>query len=267
MDGQRSGSDRLPVWATLGEAALAVTKNWEVLLKAIAVPAMIVAAVNVFFQGGQQEPSILMLPLMVLSGAFGMMIAVSCHRFVLLGQDALPSPWGVYWTSRETRFLGWWMGISLISMGLTMLLVLVLGVLATGIFLATGGAAGSLPDPGVGVNVFLAGAGLGIAFVFPMIYIMARLSLVLPATAIGERPTLKGTWQLSRSNGWRLALVMFLPSLFLVPLSLWGLTLLDGNLLSRFIWAFMLTVLAVIGIAALSKSFSFLRPDSPDEED
>ena len=259
MDTQRSSSDRLPVWATLGEAALAVTKNWEVLLKAIAVPAMMVAAVNVFFR--QQEPSMLMFPFMLLSGAFGMMIAVSCHRFVLLGQDALPSRWGVYWTARETRFLGWSLGISMIGAGL----MIVVGSVAFMVFRTTGGAGGAFAGL-TGAELPVVALAFGGILGMPMMYIMARLSLVLPATAIGERPTLEEMWQLSRSNGWRMVLVMFLPSLFLVPLSLWGLTLLDDGMLSRFIWAFMLTVLGVFGIAALSKSFSWFTAGSPDEE-
>ena len=40
------------------------------------------------------------------------------------------------------------------------------------------------------------------------LYVLARLSLVLPRTAIDQRPTLQGSWRLSRSNGWRLAVVL-----------------------------------------------------------
>ena len=36
------------------------------------------------------------------------LIAISCHRIVLLGEASLPDPRDVYWTSRETRFLLWW---------------------------------------------------------------------------------------------------------------------------------------------------------------
>ena len=32
--------------------------------------------------------------------------ATIVHRVVLLGDHALPSRWGIFWTERETRFLG-----------------------------------------------------------------------------------------------------------------------------------------------------------------
>ena len=103
-------------------------------------------------------------------------------------------------------------------------------------------------------------AAVAVAFIAPVLlvlpfvlYASARLSLVLPATAIGQRPTLKGSWRLSRSNGWRLALVMLLPSLVLIPLSVGSLQL--GGIAPQFLAAFILVLLGVIGIASLSKAF------------
>ena len=218
---------RLLVWATIGEAALAIAKEWKTLLKAIAVPAMIVAGVNVVFPEGL---SLLALPLMVLSGVFGMMIAISCHRLVLLGPDALPSALGLFWTERETRFLGRSVGLMLISGGLVSLGLVLIGGLVFGAMLAVGVSPAPLSTSTRDFLVVVFMFALGPVFL-PVAYVSARLSLVLPATAIGQHLTFKDSWRLSRSHGWRLALVLFLPGFFLMPLSLGGSLLLPGGVL------------------------------------
>ena len=198
---------RLPVWATIREAALAIAKEWKTLLKAIAVPALLLAAVNVVDQaflailGGSRLAFLLVW--LLLPGGFFTMIAISCHRLVILGVDSLPNAWGLFWSWRETRFFGWIFGIGL-SAGLVTFL---------------------------DIPLYGSVSQLAVLVVSPPImwYVLARLSLVLPATAIGQRPTLKGSWQLSRSNGWRLALVTFLPSLLAVIALSVGSPQLDGT--------------------------------------
>ena len=225
---------RLPVWATIREAVQAIAKEWKALLKVTAVPAVVVAVGNVVSNQEYMEavlPNYLAwIPPALLSAGFAMLIAISCHRLVILGVGSLPSAWGLFWSRRETRFLGW----SALIGGIAWVLLLV--------------AAFSL-EYGVPslFNVML-------FFLIPYaVYVVPRLSLVLPATAIGQRPTLKGSWRLSRSNGWRLALVMLLPSLVLIPLSVGSLQL--GGIAPQFLAAFTLVLLWVIGIASLSKAF------------
>ncbi len=85
---------RLPVWATIREAVQAIAKEWKALLKAIAVPALVLAAANVVqvYQLNQENPLGIFLSI-ALSVGFAMMIAISCHRLVILGVDSLPSAW------------------------------------------------------------------------------------------------------------------------------------------------------------------------------
>ena len=241
---------RLPVWATIREAVQAIAKEWKALLKAIAVPALVLAVANVVqvYQLNQENPLGIFLSI-ALSVGFAMMIAISCHRLVILGVDSLPSAWGLFWSRRETRFHGWSMLIPLIAF----LPLVVLGILV-GILVAVLG-----PSLAVFAPVVLLAPVLSL-FVW---YASARLSLVLPATAIGQRPTLKGSWRLSRSNGWRLALVMFLPSLVLIPLTLGSFQL--GGIAPQFLAAFPLVLLGLIGIASLSKAFCWFTEDSTAE--
>ena len=230
---------RLPVWATVREAAQAIAREWKALLKAVAVPALLVAVVVVLEDPFPNRSFLWDLLTGVLTFVPLTLIAVSCHRLVILGVDSLPSAWGLFWSRRETRFLGWYLLIPLItfvSLIVLSALVEILLVALLNVGLASGGHLFLL-------LVLLAFAG----------YAAARLSLVLPATSIGQRPTLKGSWRLSRSNGWRLALVMFLPSLVLIPLSVGSSQL--GGIAPQFLAAFLLVLLGLIGIALLSKAF------------
>ena len=94
---------------------LAIAKDWKALLKAIAVPTVVVAGAQVVsLQEYFDVQHVLTLVgitvgmLIELVGiAVGMLIAISCHRLVILGVDSLPSAWGLFWSGRETRFLGW----------------------------------------------------------------------------------------------------------------------------------------------------------------
>ena len=232
---------RLPVWATIREAVQAIAKEWKALLKAIAVPALVLVALDV---AGEREYVEAVFPDLssplqdllqivadsALSVGFAMMIAISCHRLVILGVDSLPSAWGLFWSRRETRFLGW-SALIAIPFGVVPILSAVLG------------------SP---LLMFL-------VLVPYSLYLVPRLSLVLPATAIGQRPTFKGSWRLSQSNAGPLFLVMFLPILFLSALGgimqYWVGPLPPGEITLRFLSALPRALLFLVGIASLSKAF------------
>ncbi len=250
---QDSPAFRLPIWAIIRDAVLAIAREWKTLLRMIAFPALAVVAINVVVasQLDQEDPVGLFQehPLgaslaMVLSTGFGTMIAVSCHRLVILGVDSLPSAWGVFWSSRETRFLGW--------------AALIYGSFMGGMLLV-GRLASSLGAEGV-----LIALSLMFFVLFPLaMYVLPRLSLVFPATAVGQRPSLRGSWRRSRSNGWRLVLVMFISSLPIWPLSLVG-ALLPG-IAPQLLSALTVVFVGLIGIASLSKVFCSLPADSEAE--
>ena len=200
---------RLPVWATIREAVQTIAKEWKALLKVVAVPTLAFVALGL---GGRVFPSPpaylewLLLPLLV---GLPTMIAVSCHRLVILGVDSLPNAWGLFWSGRETRFLGW-MWVLSILVGLASSL------------------SESLFGEGFTQNVF------SWVYVPLGLYLTARLSLVLPATAIGQRRALAAhSWQLTRSNGLRLALVLS-PAVLLVFLPIVLITALnDSSVVAR----------------------------------
>ena len=231
-----------PVWATIREAVQAIAKVWKVLLKAVAVPALVLTAVIVVLDGeylGSLEDILLYL----LSFGLLTMIAVSCHRLVILGADSLPNAWGLYWWGRETRFLGWIYGIWIIALAPLVLLI------ALPLFTAT-------------ATPLLFGIPFPLALYPLALYVLARSSLVLPATAIGQRLTGWGSWRLSRSNGWRLALVMLIPlsvglGIIVAAFFVMVESLQLGGIAPQFLAAFTLVLLLVFGIALLSKAYSW----------
>ena len=44
--------------------------------------------------------------------------------------------------------------------------------------------------------------------VIPTCYVLARLSLIFPATAVDQRPNIKWAWGKSFNNGWRLVVIV-----------------------------------------------------------
>ena len=240
---------RLPVWATIREAAQSIANEWKALLKAIVVPALSLAAINVVWQQPVEAPAltdllIVALPLtVVLSFGLLTMIAVSCHRLVILGVDALPKAWGLYWSRREGGFLG-----SIIVLYFIPIIPLVL--LITLLW--------DLQD--VPPEWLL----LGVVSFALALYVLARLSLVLPASAM-ERPTRSHSWRLTRSNGWRLTLLIspaFLSWILYFVLGqeasgVFGEVGVPTGISLHFLAAFTVVLMWVFGIALLSRAFSW----------
>ncbi len=234
----------LPIWATIRETAQAIAKEWKALLKAIVVPALLLAGVTVedpFPNFSEAWWAVLMLGF---SPLFFTMIAVPCHRLLILGVHSLPNTWGVAWSHRETRFLAF-SGFFLLGG-----VFLVGGLL--GIVGALLGIRGDWPEA-----ILLSSEAFWVLLVpvsLTVMYLTSRSSLVLAATAVGQHSTFITSWQLSRSNGWRLVLVIFLPQLLLLPVELGVSRLLSGVLLP-FLLAFAVVLWGVLGIASLSRAF------------
>jgi len=246
---------RLPVWATIREAVQAIAKEWKALLQAIAVPTLAFVALDVagereyveavfpdmrsFLQDFLQDVLPWLLSIVPLT-----LIAVSCHRLVILGVDSLPNAWGLYWSKREGSFLGTIIVIYFVSF--LPLLPLVLLIQAVPLFTST-------------LDEWLLRGIL-----FPLtLYVIARLSLDLPATAIGQGLTVWDRWRLSRSNGWRLALVLS-PAALAWVLSdlLLNESLVPSGITRHVLAAFTVVLVWVFGIALLSKAYSWFTGES-----
>lgn len=190
---------RLSFVATLADAAQGLAAEWKALLRETTVPALLWVASVVLDRrweptsGDGAAPVHLierdLLDLLV--GLVGMaalaMVGVTCARLVILGADSLPRRWGLAWSRSMTSFLGWMIAMSFAAAFFFMLM---------------------LPLTSMNAPLFVA--------VMPLIagyYMAVRLSLVFPASAIGQRIDWGASWALTTSNGGRLA-VLLLPAIF-----------------------------------------------------
>ena len=223
------------------QAFVETGRHWRALFRALLVPAFLIAALPLAFDSNEETSGWSTL-LWALSLLISAIYAVSCHRIMLLGEAALPNRYGIYWTQRETRFIGW---------------SIVIAILAAFSFIPLGVV--------VGFDAFNA---LGESFNWltwlviyaPAAYVTSRVSMVLPATAIDLRPSIEQSWNRTKDNGWRLTVALATPGLLSsIPVYALGraISVPEGALVS-FISALCLCLIGVVEITVLSVSFRFL---------
>lgn len=232
---------KLPVLSTILGAYAKVFRNLGVLVRAALLPALLMLILSTFrgaFGSGFLSNAIFWF----LSLPSATLIAMSCHRVVLLGPDSLNNPWSLYWTDRETEFF-----INLIILGSMMLLAkTVFGV----IFLMA-------PETAFG----MAAPWLGVALTYIVVtYVQGRFSMVLPANAVGKKMYLSASWYLTAGNGPRIAIVLLLPLFILTGITLAFSSLgSDISTLAVFGIGILYLLTFLVEIAALSLSYKFLK--------
>lgn len=171
---------------------------------------------------------------------FCAVFAVICHRLILTGTK--PAGWIPEWSWRESKFLAWLLLLLCIVLAAIFLTVSILGIFFANIFFE------SLDKS---PNLFMQMKAL---FQIPAFYVLARVCLVLPATAIDEKTSIKLALTQSRGNGWRLAVIVgALPfsTFFLVDL-----LYRDGaTFFEKVILTFLEAAVSVIDVAALSIAY------------
>lgn len=151
------------------------------------------------------------------------LIAVTTHRMLLLGPQAVPK-WGILkWSRRETRFACYAIGLFCF------------------IFIA------------VIVANFL--SYLGLILLLFCLLVISRLSLVFPAVAIDEKCSFKESWHLTKNWKRLMLLAVFLvPITFSIPI-----LLLSTIPFTMVITIVLSTCLEIFFIAALSISYKVIR--------
>ena len=129
------------------------------------------------------------------------LFAVTCHRLVLLGPESASAGWRPRWTRRETRFFLW---VAALWLGGAVAMLVLLAIVVN----AWNALAGY-----ESIELAWARGGVGLALLYPL----ARLCVLFPATAVDRepRPTLRWAWRATRGNGARLLVIVgALPWLF-----------------------------------------------------
>jgi hypothetical protein len=189
--------------------------------------------------GGSEQWFVMILMLLV-----WILFAVACHRLVLLGLEASDVPLVPGWGWRETRFLGCLLLITAVTWGAALAVFTTLGVVLLNISEGAFAASQSYFSGVIGI------------------YFFARMGPVLPAAAIGAPIDFKETWRKTRSNTWRLFIIVgVLPWIF--GWISWFLSGDDPGLLRDMSVTLVATVFLAVEIAALSVSYRRLNEIAP----
>jgi hypothetical protein len=246
---------RLPVWRILCDTFLIPAQHTREFCKPLAVPGLVLAVFTLGWQLTRSGlPAAVGWALYSVYVAAFTVLAVSCHRLVLLGPSPAPLIPKLRWGLRETKFLGWIVVLAVIFVvGRLLLMLVIANVLLLTFFQGTAINAEGPPNVGAG---WLKAADY-IAIVISA-YVVARFSVVLPATAIDDKVNLRWAWQESARNGWRLAvLVGAFPWVLFRGVDL---MYRENATLPELAILVVLSVLAsMLGIIALSLSYQDLR--------
>jgi hypothetical protein len=228
-------------FALVGEATTEVYRQRAPLLSALLFPTvslLLISALSTAFATSPVAQTVLAFAYF----PFYVIFATSCHRLVLLGENSLPHRWGVFWTERETRFLGWLIGIWFLYFGLSLPIGLVFTFLSN---LAAGW-----------TTTWIA------SFVsyFVLAYFQGRFSLVLPATAVDKRSDFKASWAMSRGKGVLIAIALVIPAMLLIPIEtlLYGAGAEEVSPIADFAWLLVALPIFAVEIAIVSLAYDKL---------
>lgn len=184
----------LPVFATVLQAWDEVRKNFLALIRSLFVPAFAIGLLDAI--GSIMADSTLKnFLLWVLTTPFYVQFAVICHRTVILGPQSIPSAIGLFWSERETRFLGWTIALVIVIYGAGIVIGLV------GVILPTAALGFSMPWLPMAVMGFL------------VFYFYTRFMLVFPATAVDQATSLSDAWYLTVGHGLRIMVAVVISAL------------------------------------------------------
>ena len=227
----------LPVFNTVLMIAAALKQNWQSLLVSLVIPAasiLIVEAVTAdLFPNGFFYAFLTW----ALSAPFYALFAVVVHRTVILGSESLPNRYGIFWSARETRFVGWTIALFILTLGLAFFI----GIGATIL-------AGALPP---GPLTFLVLFGVW----FVVAYIYTRLSMLFPATAIDDATSFERAWQLTDGNGIRMIVVMLLTVGVVFALTLGIAHLISAGFFAQIVNVLLSFVVMLVGVCAVSVTY------------
>lgn len=233
----------LPVFSIVFRAYGAVFRHLGAILRASLLPTLILLVIGAIEAALPGDGTVQRVVFWLIGAPFSAVMIAAYHRIVLLGPDALNNPWCLYWTPRETGFLGW---------------MLLLQVMAAVLGFALSVVALMAPETVFGFRV----PWLEALFVGGITaYVISRFSMVLPATALGKRVILSNSWYLTAGNGVRLVVALALPLAICLAASyaiFKLIAMLTPFLAIVLIWPFLLFSFAV-EIAALSLSYRFLN--------
>ena len=166
-------------------------------LRALLIPAIGLIAVMLMWRlAVLQQIEVSSWQLYIVYSCLFSLFAVACHRLVLLPPYTQNDSQADHSFHRILRFFGWMVFIYLVYMAIFVSVTMVLGTALLNVISA------SREDESRAFQLVQLIAAV------PATYVLGRLSLVLPATAIDKQVDLRWSWDRTRENGWRLVIVV-----------------------------------------------------------
>jgi hypothetical protein len=222
---------RLPIELVLKRSFLYAWESRAVLITPLVVYAVIIMLAGLIVTG---QSNAIKFVLAAAEQVFGVGFAVGIHRFVLAGEARAGIAF-FHWDRHFVRYL-------LLTL-LLMLLAAVAGIMVLGI--AVDPAAQAVRGGPI-VGLFCTAA------LFTVLVVITRLSLLLPAAALGAEVPARTIWQATQGNGFRLLVTMLLAALpfFVVEATLLGIGGGDqpsviGTILASLVTAAQLVVITI----------------------
>ncbi len=230
-------------FALVGEATREVYRKRASLLSALLIPTICLLLIGVL-STALAPSSVAQTFLAVAYLPFYVIFATACHRVVLLGENSLPHRWGLFWTERETRFLGWFIGIWFLYFGLSLPIAFVFAFWS---------------NMAVGWNTTWIATFISYIVVA---YFEGRFSLVLPATAIDKRSDFKASWAMSRGKGMLIAIALVIPAMILIPIEtlLYDAGAVEFSPIADLVWLLIALPIFAVEIAIISLAYDKLAP-------
>jgi len=247
METQKDEVFRLPIWKVMLNAFQLVWVMRSDFLKKLSLSYVLIILLESVGKSIDEESRYLGYTVVLLTPLFYTYFAVICHRLVILGNESVPSFGIRKWTMRETRFLGW-----IISFWLVLML-----------FIESRSVVARLLFPLFGISDVTAFYIPIIITVVPAMYFLSRLSMILPAAAIGKKPGIKWAWNISEGNGWGLLMIVGVMPSILIIMQIY-LEKADTTVVEDIVNSMLAFVVSIIEISAISLSYKELSKGKPN---
>ena len=243
--------EKLPLADTIKLATITLWEEKSALFKLVAVMALVTTLLEwVAAEMLARDSSGWLFMLGALRVGVYTCLAVMVHRLVLRADIAENLKFPFFrWTKRETRFLGW---------------LVVVYFYLTLVFVAVGVVSGALGGllPWADSTQAWVWQFIFVLISLPAAYLFVRLSVLLPATAVDQKPDMAWAWTLTEGNGWRLVALMWL---FPMLVSRFIPEIAIETHLVQGVWNFVLGMITAIEISVLSIAFKTMGGLSIDD--
>lgn len=181
----------------------------------------------------------------------GLWIAVAWHRYILLSEEPnsfVPTFRG----DRMLAYFGYSILIALIMIPIAFILTFVVGLLAAPFLMSSSG-------PG-----YFSVIVVGLLVYVPMIVIVYRLSVVLPAAALEESLGIGGAWERTKGTTGAIIVLAIVSALGFIVIGLPVLFIFNPGSVPAIIWSFFTDWVAImVGVSILTTLYGHYVEERP----